>query len=471
MVFHSPNFIIFFLALLVPYYLFKKSRIPLLAVANVIFYAFSGLGMLAVFITMTVITFITVHIMRRERWQWFFWVGILANALNLIFFKYTGFLLHTAESWTGLRLLTENSFVSDIVLPVGISFYTFQLISYIIDVRRGQTTPTKSLMEFWVYISLFPQLVAGPIMRGDELIPQLDTIHEKTVRWNEIRYGIYLFFIGFMKKVLFADTIAQMVNPLFAQGDAITPVQSWLAAYGFGFQIYFDFSAYSDMALGLGYILGIQLIINFASPYISADPREFWKRWHISLSRWIKDYIYIGLGGNRRGKGRTYINLFAAMLLSGLWHGAMWTFVLWGGIHGLLVVLHKWSLKLNRWPWIEKVRRLPIYRAMAVLVFFHVITWTWVFFRAQSIDQAWDMSWKMLHVNWLSLLQEPAMIWIGALYALHWFEYAIRNYEETSSRAWHYIPSLVRGAVYLTLVLIVMYFMKGETYDFIYFQF
>lgn len=399
MVFHSPNFLFFFIALLIPVLCFRRSRIALLAIGNIVFYGASGLGVLAVFMFVTAITFACVHLMKRGKRALFFWIGIALNLLNLGFFKYTVFVLTTLEGWTGLSGFVSQTFVSSIVLPVGISFYTFQLISYLIDVRRGDAEPTRSLLKFWVYISLFPQLVAGPIMRGNELLPQLDALPEKRIRWQEIKFGIYLFMIGLVKKVVFADSIAKQVDPLFAQGTAIDGVQSWLAAYAFGFQIYFDFSAYSDMALGLGFMLGIRLIINFNSPYISASPSEFWRRWHISLSRWIKDYIYIGLGGNRKGRVRVQLNLFAAMVISGLWHGAMWTFVLWGAVHGLLLILYKGTLWFNRWEWIHRVRGMLWYRVLAIAVFFHVVTWTWVFFRAESIDQAIHMTKEMLAVD------------------------------------------------------------------------
>jgi alginate O-acetyltransferase complex protein AlgI len=470
-VFHSPNFIIFFIALLIPFFLFKKQRVAVLAMANVIFYAASGLGVLAVFIAVTLVTFLIVHAMRREGWSWLFWLGIAVNAGNLIFFKYTVFLLTSIEQWSGYGLWYTNILAANIALPVGISFYTFQLISYLIDVRRGTTKPTASFLRFWVYISLFPQLVAGPIMRGDELIPQLDEVEKKAIRWNEIKYGVYLFFFGMFKKILFADQIAQAVDPLFAKGEAINAVESWIAAYLFGFQIYFDFSAYSDMAMGLGYILGIKLILNFKSPYISSNPSEFWSRWHISLSRWIRDYIYIGMGGNRKGAVRTQVNLLAAMVISGIWHGAMWTFVLWGAVHGILLILYKISLWPNRWKWIAAIRKSSAYRLLAIGVFFHITTWTWVFFRAESLEQAISMSVKMFGVNWLELFRQPEMIWIGAIYAFHVLEYFIRQYESAANRIWHYVPFPLRSAVYAVLIFMIMYFQRGETYDFIYFQF
>ena len=472
MEFHSANFFIFFFIVFAAYWLFKRLRLFCLVVGNVLFYGTAGLDMLAIFIAVTVITFWIVHRIRAGKHKkTFLWLGILINVINLAFFKYTIFLFDTAERLFRSPIQLPDFFPAEIVLPVGISFYTFQLISYLIDVYRGEIEPTRSLVKFWVYISLFPQLVAGPIMRGNELVPQLEQLEQKKLRWDEIKLGVYLFVIGLLKKIALADPIASFVNPLFAKGLDLTGVESWLAAYAFGFQIYFDFSAYSDMALGLGLMLGIRLIINFRSPYISSNPSEFWERWHISLSRWIRDYIYIPLGGNRKGPIRVQFNLLAAMLISGLWHGAMWTFVVWGGIHGFLLIAYKWTRWLNRRESIKRFRKHPLYRVAAVFVFYHIVTWTWVFFRAESIAQAIDMTVKMWTVSWPELFSAQPMGWIAALYLLHLIEFGARGNEERLSAWWHRVPFPLRSAAYTVVLLTIFYFLKGETYAFIYFQF
>ncbi|MEX1029678.1 MAG: MBOAT family O-acyltransferase [Paenibacillaceae bacterium] len=471
MYFHSGNFFIFFIALIIPFLLLRKRRALILAIANAVFYAVAGIGPLFQFFLMTLITFAIVHVMQRPKLRWLFYLGIILNLFNLAFFKYFLLAISTLESMTGVQFLHLESYASTIILPLGISFYTFEFISYLIDVRRGHTKPTKSLISFWVFVSMFPHLIAGPIMRGDELIPQLEQLKEKRIGWQEIKYGVYLFMIGLCKKLLLADPLAQIADRLFAHPESLSAVDSWIAAYTFCFQIYFDFSAYSDMALGLGYILGVKLMINFNTPYLSNNPTEFWRRWHITLSRWIKDYIYIGLGGNRRGVVRAYINLFAAMVLSGLWHGAMWTFVLWGAIHGAALMLHKLSLGLNRWPSIASIRKSWIYRVVTVIIFFQWITWTWVFFRVTNIQQAFAMSRRMLHVNIGALLQHPSTIWIALLLLLHLVEYLLRHNESAINRWWHDVPFPLRGASYACLTFVLIYFMQGETYNFIYFQF
>lgn len=478
MLFHTPNFLIFMVLLLLPFYLWRKGRIGLLAVANIVFYGAGGLGMLLLFMAVTTATFVCIRLMRRRGSGWLFWAGVAVNVGNLAFFKYALMLLGTAEALLGFPLsvtplvtkwLTAES--GEILMITGISFYTFQLLSYLIDVRRGAIEPTSSLVRFWVYVALFPQLIAGPIMRGGELMPQIEDLPDKRVRWEDIRFGIQLIFIGLIKKVILADSLDNIVAPLFAESPSLTPEQAWIAAYLFGFQIYFDFSAYSDMAMGLGRMIGIRMVLNFDTPYLSASPSEFWKRWHISLSRWIRDYIYIGLGGNRKGALRTHVNLMAAMLISGLWHGAMWHFVAWGAVHGALLIVHKWTLKLNRFGLVERMRSRLWYRMLAIAAFFHIVAWTWVFFRAESIGAALDMTQKMVRADPAALFSHALMPLVAGLFALHIFEYAIRHHEALSARIWHFVPAPLRGAVYAALVFVVFYFMKGETYEFIYFQF
>jgi alginate O-acetyltransferase complex protein AlgI len=476
MIFHSPEFLVFLIALLIPFYAFRKARIPLLVVANAIFYGASGFGLLLLFMAVTLVTYLAVHGMRR--WRPLFWVGIAVNAGNLLFFKYTLMIMDTVERLAGRSLLLTGiarEWVTDgsgaLILPIGISFYTFQLIAYMIDVRRGDIEPTPNPFKFWVFISVFPQLIAGPIMRGSELMPQVENLPNRSVRWPEIRYGLYLIFIGLVKKTVFADNIEKLVNPLFADIPSLSPEQAWIAACLFGFQIYFDFSAYSDMALGLGHLLGLKLVVNFRTPYLSGSPKEFWERWHISLSRWIRDYIYIGLGGNRQGYVRTQINLFAAMLISGLWHGAAWHFVAWGAVHGLILILHRWTLPLNKIDRVKKIRSSFPYRVLATAAFFPIVTWTWVFFRAETLSGAWDMTRLMAHADPAALVAEPLFALIAGLYALHIVEWFIREKEGLADRIWHWLPAVFRGAVYAGLILLIFFNMKGETYEFIYFQF
>lgn len=478
MLFHSPNFLVFFILTLIPFFIFRRNRLVIIAVANAIFYGAaqaagaSGLAWLMLFMLMCVITFACVHIMRKPGWRWFFWLGIGLNVFNLVFYKYTFFILSSVESLTGVQFgFTEAMKEISMILPLGISFYTFEFISYLIDVRRGNTEPTKSFLSFWVFVSTFPHLIAGPIMRGNELIPQINELKNKRIPWSEIKYGLYLILIGLIKKVVIADNIAPLVGAIFESEAPITGTQSWIGSYLFTFQIYYDFSAYTDMAIGCGIILGLRFADNFKTPYLSKSPKEFWDRWHITLSRWIRDYIYIGLGGSRKGAARTYINLFAAMVISGLWHGANWTFILWGALWGALLVIHRLSLHLNRWSLVKQVRESLVYRVFAIVIFFHVTVWTWVFFRAKDLSQAFEMTWKMMHALPSNIIKAPEFMWIVILFGLHIVEYLLRNNENRISRFWHAVPFPFRSVCYLGVVFLLIYFLKGESYDFIYFQF
>jgi D-alanyl-lipoteichoic acid acyltransferase DltB (MBOAT superfamily) len=270
-----------------------------------------------------------------------------------------------------------------VVLPVGISFYTFQTLAYTIDVFRGRIAAERSLLNFALYVAFFPQLVAGPIERATWLLPQFR--RSRVVTWPKISSGAYLMAVGLFKKAVIADTVAQVADAAFAS-DHPTRVVALVGVYAFAVQIYADFSAYSDIARGAARCLGFDLSRNFDMPYLSATPSEFWRRWHISLSSWLRDYLYVPLGGNRRGKHRTYLNLMLTMLLGGLWHGAALTFVIWGGIHGLVLCVYR----VLEAPVRGFSERLPLpaqraLRVVAVLFFFHLVCLAWLFFRADSL--------------------------------------------------------------------------------------
>ncbi|MCX7605970.1 MAG: MBOAT family protein [Bacteroidia bacterium] len=300
-------------------------------------------------------------------------LAILVPLLFLCYFKYTGFLIQNFELITG-----KNLEVSDIFLPAGISFYTFQMISYAIDVRRGHIS-AGSFWEYALYIAYFPQLVAGPIVRAGHFLPQLSQ-PIRDAEW--IGRGFWLVLQGLVKKVVFADYIAQYNSLVFANPTGYSSFENIMAIYGFGLQIFYDFSGYSDVAIGLGRMMGFDLGVNFAKPYLSTSITEFWRRWHISLSTWLRDYLYIPLGGNRRGAFRTYINLLLTMLIGGLWHGASWRFVVWGGAHGVALAVHRalFGREEGAKPWWR--------RWMGWFLTFHLVLILWVFFRAADFSTA-----------------------------------------------------------------------------------
>lgn len=299
------------------------------------------------------------------------------DLLVLGVFKYFNFGLRSAAGLAQLLGFSLDVPVLEIVLPVGISFYTFHTITYIVDAYRRVITPTRNVWEFSSYVCLFPQLVAGPIVRFRQIEADLERIDHGR-REEDLAKGWSFFAIGMIKKVVIADTIANIINPGWNRIGELSSAATWLCALGYTYQLYFDFSGYSDMAVGLGYMLGVRLPQNFSSPYRAEDPSDFWKRWHISLSTVLRDYLYIPLGGNRGTAWRTRGNLMLTMLLGGLWHGANWTFVLWGAYHGLLLVaFRQWEMN-----WL----RVPVVARRAAT--FLLVVCGWVLFRSDTIKDA-----------------------------------------------------------------------------------
>ncbi len=307
--------------------------------------------------------------------------SIISNLLVLAFFKYAGWAVgsaSTAAALLGLPAFPVPDFIQRIVLPVGISFYVFQSLSYCIDLYRGHAPPAKSLGHFACFVSLYPHLVAGPIVRYGSIADQLSSRPHNVEGFS---MGIARFCLGFSKKIMLADPIGVVADAAFNAGPGSLGMgAAWLGVIAYAFQIYFDFSAYSDMAVGLGRMFGFRIVENFDSPYRSASLTEFWRRWHISLSTFLRDYLYIPLGGNRKGPSRTYVNLMTVMVIGGLWHGASWTFLVWGAVHGLMLALERWSGKRPLYG--------PLPRPVRVFLTFIILLITWVFFRADNFTTA-----------------------------------------------------------------------------------
>jgi len=311
-------------------------------------------------------------------------LSIMGNIGSLAIFKYLDFAINNINTVINIFGIDAKVPAAGLILPVGISFYTFQSMSYTIDIYRNELKPTKNVFHFFAYLSLFPQLVAGPIVRAKDLLPQLEEV--KTLTEQQRWEGLNLIAFGFFKKVIIADTLAATVNDAFA---ATTLTSSgaywWLISVMFGFQIYCDFSGYSDIARGLGRWMGYEFPVNFRNPYIASSFRDFWSRWHISLSTWFRDYVYIPLGGSKKGPVRSHVNMWITMLVSGLWHGANWTFLIWGAMHSLFLSIER----ITGWP--ERLRKLPAGKHLATLLIFLLTTVAWVFFRARSFGQAIDI--------------------------------------------------------------------------------
>ena len=333
-------------------------------------------------------------------------VPIVIDLSLLGFFKYTNFALRTTESALRYAGVDFHAPSLDIVLPIGISFYTFHTITYIVDCYRGVIRPTRRFFEFATYVSLFSQLVAGPIVRFRQIEADLDSLGAGDRRkW--LGRAISFFAIGLVEKVLIADTLASFVDPALSHYESLSTLGTWMAMVGYSFQLYFDFSGYSTMAVGLGYLFGIRIPQNFNSPYKATDPSDFWRRWHISLSTVLRDYLYIPLGGNRNGTWRTYRNLAVTMVLGGLWHGASWTFVVWGAYHGgLLAAYRAWGTSWDRLP--RDIRRI----AMFVLV---VVGW--VFFRSTTFAMATHIVGKMFAPASGALVPQPNLAMLALLIA------------------------------------------------------
>lgn len=339
--------------------------------------------------------------LRNRRSQLLF-VGVSFNLGLLGYYKYTGFFLDNLNQLAGTLIP-----IPEVTLPLAISFFTFQQIAYLVDVYRGESRD-YSFSHYCLFVTFFPQLIAGPIVHHKEMMPQFDAQKQRGPSLEDFQVGITIIALGLFKKIIFADNLALMSDPLFAQAEAGTPLslaEAWVAVLAFTGQIYFDFSGYTDIAIGSARLFGIRLPENFFSPYKSGSIIEFWRRWHITLSRFLRDYLYISLGGNRRGSPKRYRNLFLTMLLGGLWHGAHWNFVMWGGLHGgYLVINHFWrhlarKIGLSDEPGLMLSSSYRLLTLLAVMV-------AWVFFRAESIGAANSILLSMLDISNMALRPE-----------------------------------------------------------------
>ena len=310
-------------------------------------------------------------------------VGVTGNLVVLAYFKYFAFLLANT-----VGLVVDDFDAPEVRLPIGISFYCFTQLAYLVDTYRRKVNESNPV-HYGLFVTYFPHLIAGPVLHHSEMMPQFADLKNRLFQWNNFTSGLTLFSLGLFKKVFVADWVQVYVGDPFsaAQVASLTPLEAWGAALSYTFQLYFDFSGYSDMALGLSRMLNIELPLNFNSPYKSLSISDFWRRWHMTLSRFLRDYLYISLGGNRYGLSRRYVNLAATMVLGGLWHGASWTFVVWGALHGAyLCVNHGWRAALERVGWAPE--RFAVYRVAAWSLTFLCVVVAWVFFRAENLASA-----------------------------------------------------------------------------------
>ncbi|MCB1086766.1 MAG: MBOAT family protein [Verrucomicrobiae bacterium] len=401
----------------------------------------------------------------RKRWVAF---SLVINLGILGAFKYFGFFVGELERLLQAIGFTGLSPVMKLTLPVGISFYTFQALSYTLDVYRGHTRPARRFSDFALYISFFPQLVAGPIERSAHLLPQ---VVDPRPRCDAARFrdGLFLVMSGLFLKVVLADNMAWLVTVPFSEPvERLSAPEVLLGVYAFAFQIYGDFAGYSAIAIGVAKWLGFDLMDNFARPYFALNPQDFWRRWHISLSTWLRDYLYISLGGNRGGKWRTRRNLLLTMVLGGLWHGAAWTFVIWGAIHGLWLVAHRiWAgWKPAQAKWLNGAG----WKVLSMLATFHLVCLCWLFFRAESLDQALGLlralagEWRW--TDYAATCSALILFFAGPWIALDaWIE------RRNESLALTLVAWPWRFGVYAYILAMMLFFPPPMPVEFIYFQF
>lgn len=389
-------------------------------------------------------------------------VSIMASIGILGYFKYANFFM-----WNWNMMVGGNFQPLDIILPVGISFYTFQSISYIVDVYKGRVEATKTWLEYAFFLSFFPALVAGPIVRADYFLPQVKQ-NVKATR-DEVYMGLWLIILGIIKKAIIADYIAQYNDLIFANPTGYTGFESLMGVVGYTMQIYCDFSGYSDMAIGIALIMGFKLSTNFNFPYKSNNLTEFWRNWHISLSSWLRDYIYIPLGGNRKGTFRTYLNNFLTMLIGGLWHGANWKFVFWGAMHGIGLAVHK-AFK----PLLNKVPNTWIVKALSWSVTMIFVSLLWVFFRADT----WQESvliiqniFKDFRPDYIPVFVSVRYIWLIMMAVIIVSHALPRRWYDIMGRWFVKSPWIVKLLIFVIVVQLVIQFMSEDVTPFIYFQF
>lgn len=483
LLFTRPIFWIFFLIVFAVFSLIYKNTFWrntwLFAVSVFFYYKSSGFFFILILISILVNYLLgnrLYYAKKKKKWIVF---ALFYNLLWLVYFKYTYFFIQIINKYFGTNFIVKdwlldsfNQFAhtnfnaSTIILPVGISFYTFQIISYIVDLYKGRVKPVKNILDFGFYVSFFPQLVAGPIVRASSFIPQMYAQY----RLQKEEFGQALFFIinGLIKKIVIADYISiNFVDRVFDNPLTYTGLENLLAIYGYAIQIYCDFSGYTDIAIGLALLMGFRLPLNFNSPYKAVNFSDFWKRWHISLSSWLKDYLYIPLGGNKKGKFRTYINLFVTMLLGGLWHGAALRFIIWGGLHGIYLIAQRLLSNLFK----TTNKHLNFLRIFFV---FHIVIFTWIVFRANDLQTAKQLfnqlffNFKASHFLEIVAAHRFTLLLMLSAFVIHWLPEKTKNWYRGKFVLLPLIPKII---ITLIVIFLLVQFVGADIQAFIYFQF
>ncbi|MBX7156848.1 MAG: MBOAT family protein [Verrucomicrobiae bacterium] len=464
MLFNSISFALFFLIVFGVYWSLvdRRSQLNWILISSFAFYAVWSLAYAIIFVGVISLNYwVSLAVAKRHSKTLLIFI-LIFDLTFLAWHKYAEFLLENIlklVDLVGSRPLVWS--LPEILLPLGISFYTFQLIACVVDIYKGHA-PIQSWRNFTLFVLFFPHQLAGPIFRIDELVPQF----RERPKWSEIRWreGGWWIGLGLFKKVILADSLGFYVDEVFEDLDEAMPLGTLLAVYGFAFQIYFDFSGYSNIARGVGLLLGFDILHNFNIPYLAKSFREFWQRWHISLSRWLRDYLYIPLGGNREGVLMTNRNLLITMLLGGLWHGANWTFILWGGYHGVLLILNHWASSLKI--------RLPAF--LNILIVFHLCLVGWIFFRAESWQDvklvfyqvSQDMTGLFEEKFWKAIHEEHPFLFVILFVSLA--GHVIAVWKRPSF--WWSLPDWILAVGVVLLIFVIIIF-APDNQPFIYFQF
>jgi len=462
MLFNSLQFPIFFAFVLLLNHLLRHkegSRRWMLLIASAYFYGQWNWYYLILIYTTVIVDFTAGrHIYRHIHPRVALIVSLSVNLGILSFFKYGNFFgsnITDALAWLGLKAQWSEL---DFLLPVGISFYTFQSLSYTVDIYRQQLQPRKKFRDYALFVTFFPQLVAGPIVRASEFFRELD--HKLYVSKRSMQTGLSLIIIGLVKKVVFADNLAPIVEQAFSDPSGVSGWQLLIAVYAFAFQIYFDFSGYTDIAIGAARSLGFRFPRNFNHPYTAYSIRDFWRRWHMTLSRWLRDYLYFSLGGNRKGRYRAMANVMTTMLLGGLWHGASWNFVVWGGLHAMYITIERLLGGLFKF-------RLPL--AVHWFISFQLVSFAWIFFRADDFATSSAIILKIAYLGKEPLLagvEAYQVVLLAALMAAHWAGARLRLRER-----FYTAKPLAWGVIAAIMLASLVIWAPSESTPFIYFQF
>jgi alginate O-acetyltransferase complex protein AlgI len=490
MLFNSIDFIIFFIIILTAIVIIKNNKFShlVLLAASIFFFYYSSNILTVLLISSIFLDFYIARYIWKSKTKLqkkiLLFISLAGNLGLLGFFKYADFAINQFNILGNHYSIGSDIPLLELAVPIGISFYTFQTISYTVDVYRGKLEPCKSLKEFALFVAFFPQLVAGPIIRASHFLPQLrekiknfsDTTKPRKIllESSRLKFGITLMSLGLFKKMFFADHIAPFVDTIFDSPIGLESYKIILGAVAFGIQIYADFSGYADIAIGIAIILGFNIPKNFNKPYFATSPADFWRRWHISLSTWLRDYLYIPLGGNKKSSSRTYLNLLTVMVIGGLWHGASWNFVIWGILHGAYLAIHK--IILDTFPSLKnhKFFKTKVGFLISIIITQYFVFLAWIPFRVHGLDNILYSMEKYIFFDFelstaldFILLHKFALSFVFLFIILHFISYKKGNLVQTIAdfklRYW---------ILFLTsIMLLIFFFYAGANHDFIYFKF